>query len=70
MSDVEEGRTNGAALVAVLHSNPAFQADLEAAKTALAAARAAPHAAPDAAECKIEAAAEEHTPWINPTGTK
>jgi acid phosphatase (class A) len=70
VSDVEEGRTNGAALVAVLHSNPAFQADLEAAKTALAAARTAPHAAPDAAECKIEAAAEEHTPWINPTGTK
>ena len=70
VSDVEEGRTNGASLVAVLHSNPEFRADLEAAKAALAAARAAPHAAPDASDCKIEADAEEHTPWVNPTGVK
>jgi acid phosphatase (class A) len=70
VSDVEEGRTNGAALVAVLHSNPEFRADLEAAKKALAAARAAPHPAPDPGECKIEADAETHTPWINPTGEK
>ena len=70
VSDVEEGRTNGSALVAVLHSSPEFRADLEAAKKALAAARAAPHSAPDAGECKIEADAEEHTPWINPTGAK
>lgn len=70
VSDVEEGRTNGAALVAVLHSNPEFQADLATAKKALAAARAAPHPAPEAGECKIEADAEEHTPWINPTGVK
>jgi acid phosphatase (class A) len=70
VSDVEEGRTNGAALVAVLHSNPEFRADVEAAKSALAAARAAPHAAPDAGECRLEKDAEEHTPWINPTGVK
>jgi acid phosphatase (class A) len=70
VSDVEEGRTNGAALVAVLHSNPEFQADLLAAKNALAAARAAPHPAPDAGECKVEEEAEMHTPWINPTGVK
>jgi acid phosphatase (class A) len=70
VSDVEEGRTNGAALVAVLHSSPEFRADLEAAKKALAAARAAPHVAPDAGECKIEDDAEEHTPWINPTEVK
>ena len=70
VSDVEEGRTNGASLVAVLHANPEFQADLAAAKKALAAARAAPHPVPDAGECKIEADAEMHTPWINPTGVK
>ena len=70
VSDVEEGRTNGAALVAVLHANPEFRADLEAAKKALAAARAASHPSPDAAQCRIEADAEEHTPWVNPTGEK
>ncbi len=70
VSDIEEARTNGAALVAVLHSNPEFRADLEAAKKALVAARAAPHAALDAGQCKVEADAEMHTPWINPTGEK
>lgn len=70
VSDVEEGRTNGAALVAVLHSDAAFRADMDAAKTALAAAMTAPHAAPDAGQCKIEADAMAHTPWINPTGEK
>jgi acid phosphatase (class A) len=70
VSDIEEGRTNGSALVAVLHSDPAFRADMEAAKTALHAAMAAPHAAPDAGQCKVEADAEAHTPWINPTGDK
>jgi acid phosphatase (class A) len=70
VSDVDEGRTNGSVLVAALHANPEFRADLEAAKTALAAARAAPHTAPDAGECKIEADAEAHTPWINPTEGK
>ena len=70
VSDVEEGRTNGSALVASLHSNAEFQADLAAAKAALAAARAAPHPAPDAGQCRIEADAEMHTPWINPTGVK
>ena len=70
VSDVEEGRTNGSALVAALHSNAEFQADLAAAKAALTAARAAPHPAPDAGQCRIEADAEMHTPWINPTGVK
>ncbi len=70
VSDIEAGRTNGAALVAVLHSDPAFQADLAAAKTALRAALAAPHDKPDAGQCKVEADAEMHTPWINPTGDK
>jgi len=70
VSDIEEGRTNGSALVAVLHSSPEFKADLETAKAALAAARSAPHDAPDAGQCRIETDAEEHTPWINPTGVK
>jgi acid phosphatase (class A) len=70
VTDITEGRTNASALVAVLHSNPAFRADVEVAGAALRAAIAAPHAAPDAAQCEIEADAEEHTPWVNPTTAK
>ena len=70
VSDITEGRTNGSALVAVLHSDPTFLADLAAAKAELRAALAAPHPAPDAAQCKVEADAELHTPWINPTSGK
>jgi acid phosphatase (class A) len=40
LSDVIEGRLMGAATVARLHADPGFQADLEAAKTELAAVRA------------------------------
>ncbi|KAB0672466.1 phosphatase PAP2 family protein [Oryzomonas sagensis] len=39
-SDVNEGRTVAAAVVARLHADPAFRADVEAARTELAAARA------------------------------
>ncbi len=39
-SDVVEGRYMGAAAVAVLHADPTFRADLEAAKTEFAAVRA------------------------------
>ncbi|WP_218043532.1 acid phosphatase [Oryzomonas japonica] len=39
LSDVNEGRTVAAAMVARLHVDPAFRADLEAAKAELAAAR-------------------------------
>lgn len=70
VSDVEEGRTNGSALVAVLHADPTFRADLETAGKALSAALAAPHAAPDAGQCKVEADAEMHTPWVNPQSAK
>lgn len=70
VSDIEEGRTNGSALVAVLHSDPEFRADMEAARTALRAAMAASHAAPDAAQCKVETDAEVHTPWVNPDTAK
>ena len=70
VTDVTEGRTNGSTLVAVLHADPAFQADLAAAKAELRAARAAPHASPDAGQCKVEADAELHTPWVNPDSGK
>lgn len=40
LSDVNEGRTVAAAVVARLHADPAFRADLEAAKAELAAAHA------------------------------
>ena len=66
VSDITEGRTNGSALVAVLHSDPAFQTDLAAAKAELRAALAASHPAPEPGQCKVEADAELHTPWINP----
>lgn len=39
-SDILEGRFTGAAAVARLHANPAFQADLAAARSEIAAARA------------------------------
>jgi acid phosphatase (class A) len=70
VSDIEEGRANGSAVVAALHANAAFEADLKAAKAELQALRAAPHPAPDAAQCNVVEDAEMHTPWINPTGTK
>ena len=70
VSDIEEGRTNGSALVAVLHSDPEFRADMEAARTALQAAMTGAKATMDAAQCKVEADAELHTPWINPTTGK
>ena len=70
VSDIEAGRANGAALVAVLHSNPQFRSDLEAAKKALALAEASTHTAPDPGQCRIEMDAAAHTPWINPTQDK
>jgi acid phosphatase (class A) len=70
VSDIEEGRTTGASLVAVLHSDAAFRADLAAASADLKAALATAHAAPDAGQCKVETEAEAHTPWINPTAGK
>lgn len=42
VSDVEAGRTLGAAMVARQHAEPAFQADLVAAKTEISAATAKP----------------------------
>jgi acid phosphatase (class A) len=39
-SDIEQGRVMGAGVVARLHADPAFRADLEAAKSELTAIRA------------------------------
>lgn len=52
LSAVEAGRTNGAALYAVLHGDPAFRADLEAARAEVDAARKA--AGPAPASCAAE----------------
>ncbi|MBY0294439.1 MAG: phosphatase PAP2 family protein [Methylobacterium sp.] len=56
-SDVEAGRTNGAALFAGLLGNEAFRADLERARADLARALAEPAVAPDPATCAAEAEA-------------
>ena len=54
-SDVNEGRVMGAATVARLHADPAFEADLAAAKKELAAVRARGLA--PLRDCRAEAAA-------------
>lgn len=54
-SDVEEGRVVGAAVVAKLHSDPQFRADLEAARAELTAIRQ--QGAPPPADCAAESAA-------------
>jgi acid phosphatase (class A) len=61
MSDVEEGRTNGAALVAALHSSPEFRADMETARTEVAAARQTPHVGPG--DCLDTDQAAQHPPY-------
>jgi acid phosphatase (class A) len=59
-SDVIEGRSTGAAVVALLHANPQFQADLAAARTELAATRA--KGLPPDRDCAAEAAALAELP--------
>jgi acid phosphatase (class A) len=61
-SDVEAGRTTGAAVFAALQSDPGFRADVDAARTEVAIARANP-APPDAARCAMENAAAAKQPW-------
>lgn len=63
-SAVEEGRTNGAALVAALHGEPAFSADLDAARGEMAALRAS--ASPRPQTCDAEMALTAKTPWQAP----
>ena len=63
-SDIEAGRTNGSALVAILHANPDFRADMEKARAEVAAARkAGSGVVPDPGRCRIEADAESRRPW-------
>lgn len=61
VSAIEAGRTNASALVAALHGSKAFRADMEAARTEIAALRAANTPKPQA--CDAEAALTERTPW-------
>jgi acid phosphatase (class A) len=62
LSAVNAGRDNGAILVAALHGNPAFRADLDAARAEVAAARQA-GPAPDPAACAKEAELIAKSPY-------
>lgn len=53
-SAVDAGRTNGGALVATLHGDPQFRADLEAARAEVAALRKAAAAQPEACVMETE----------------
>ncbi len=64
VSDVEEGEINASMLVARLHADAAFKADLEAARLELAALRRAGGGVPAARQCKVEHDAMERTPWL------
>jgi acid phosphatase (class A) len=61
LSDVEEGRTNGAALFAALQANADFQADLAKARDELNTARQTPHVG--AANCLDADQAAQHPPY-------
>jgi acid phosphatase (class A) len=61
-SDIEAGHVLAAGLFATLDADPAFRADMEAAKVELELARQAA-AKPDAAQCTIESEASAHRPW-------
>jgi len=60
-SDVEAGRMTSTAVVAALHGDAAFRADMERARGELAALRAGPHATPP--ECSTQNQASEHAPY-------
>jgi acid phosphatase (class A) len=57
LSDIEAGRDAGAVLVARLHADPAFQADLAKARDEIKAARETPHPGPEACLVQDQAAA-------------
>ncbi len=61
LSDVDEGRTNGAALVAALHSSPEFRADMDTARAEIAKARETPHVGPG--DCLDTDQAAQHPPY-------
>ena len=60
-SDIEAGRLTASILLAALHAQPGFRADLDKARAEMVAARAAAHAQPG--QCAIENAAGAHTPY-------
>lgn len=61
-SAVTEARTAGSSLVAALHGDPVFRADLEAARAEMAALRTA-QVADKPERCDAEAALTAITPW-------
>ena len=61
LSDVEAGRIAGASLVAALHGQAAFRADLDHARAELEALRSGPHATPR--DCAVQDEAAEHAPY-------
>jgi acid phosphatase (class A) len=60
-SSVEEARTVASSVVAALHADPQFRADLDAARAELAGLLA--HAGPAPAACAAEANLVAKTPW-------
>jgi acid phosphatase (class A) len=63
-SDIEAGATMGAAVVARLHDEPAFRADLDAARAEIASVRASGQGA--GRDCQAEAAALASAPLAQP----
>ena len=64
VSDVVQGQVNGSMLVARLHADATFKADLEAARIELAAVRARGGAVPPGRQCTVEREAMARTPWL------
>ena len=62
-SDIQAGRTLAGALFSALQADPAFQADLAAARAELARLRASGAAAPAAAQCQVEDQAAATPVW-------
>ena len=66
VSDVTEGEVAGSMLVARLHADAAFKADLEASRLELAALRRSGGAIPAGRQCAVEREAMARTPWLPP----
>lgn len=64
VSDIEGGRVNASMVVAALHANAEFRADLEAARQELATLRAKGGAPPAGRQCAVEREAMARTPWL------
>jgi len=63
-SDLEAGRIAAASVVAALHGNPAFRADMDKARVEVdAARRAGASGAPAPAACAVQDDAAAHRPW-------